>query len=179
MTVSTLRGLASRSSSVGDELDDGAVLVLDLLAFQCRQASQLHLEDRVRLRLGQVEAAHERRPGGIGVGRGADRGDHAVEVVERDLQPLEDVGALLRPGEVELGPPPHDLAPEADVVLEHPLEAKRDRLPVDEGEHVGAEAGLELGVLEELLHDGVRRPVALHARRRSACRPCRFRRECR
>ena len=47
-------------------------------------------------------------------------------------------------------------------MLEHPLEAERHRLAVDQREHVRAEAGLQLRVLEELLHHGVRAPVALH-----------------
>ena len=111
--------------------------------------------------LGQLEALDEVRSRGVDVGGRADRGDHLVEVVERDLQPFEDVRPLLRPREVELGAPPDDLAPIGDVVLEHPLEAERLRLAVDEREHVGAEARLERRVLEELLHDGVRRAVAL------------------
>ena len=98
---------------------------------------------------------------GVDVGGGADRRDHLVEVVERDLQPFEDVGPFLRPGEIELGAASDDVAPVVDVVLEHPLQAERLRLAVDEGEHVRAEAGLQCGVLEELLHHRVRRSVAL------------------
>jgi hypothetical protein len=126
---------------LADELDDRLVLVLDLLALERRQATQLHLEDGVGLDLGELEQLDERARG-VDVRRGADRGDDLVEVVERDLQALEDVRSLLGAGEIELGSPADDLSPIADVVLEHPLQAERLRLAVDEGEHVGAEARL-------------------------------------
>ena len=53
----------------------------------------------------------------LDVGRLADRLDDRVEVVERDLEALEDVGPGARLAEVELGPPPDDLAAVVDVVL--------------------------------------------------------------
>ena len=42
---------------LGDEPDDARVLVLDLLALERGQPSQLHLEDGVGLGLGELEAA--------------------------------------------------------------------------------------------------------------------------
>ena len=36
-----------------------ALLVFDLLAFQGRQAAQLHVQDRLRLALTQIEARHQ------------------------------------------------------------------------------------------------------------------------
>ena len=42
---------------LGDELDDREVLVLDLLALEGGQAGEPHVEDRLGLQLGQVEAA--------------------------------------------------------------------------------------------------------------------------
>ena len=52
------------------------------------------------------------------VRRLADGPDDLVEVVERDLEALEDVGAVARLLEVELGAPTDDLAAPVDVVLE-------------------------------------------------------------
>ena len=63
---------------------------------------------------------HEVRPGGVDVGRLADRLDHRVEVVEGDLEALEDVGPGARLAEVELGAPADDVAPMVDVVLRGP-----------------------------------------------------------
>ena len=42
---------------LGDELDDGEVLVLDLLALEGGQAGEAHVQDRLGLDLGQPEAA--------------------------------------------------------------------------------------------------------------------------
>src|SRR5574338_44426 len=147
---------------LGDELDDAAVLVLDLLALEGGEPAELHLQDGVRLHLGQPEARDERLPRHLHVGRRADGGDHLVQVVEGDLEALEDVGPLLGARQVELRPATHDLAAVGDVVLARILQAQRLGLAVDEREHVGAEAGLQLRVLEELLHDRVRGAVALH-----------------
>ena len=50
--------------------------------------------------------------------RGADQFDHRVEVVERDQQPLEDVGAGLGPAQFVLGAAGDDLALVLDVVVD-------------------------------------------------------------
>ena len=100
-------------------------LVDDLLPLQAGQPLELHVEDRLRLDLAEAEGRHQavarlgRRL------RRADQRDHRVEVVERDLQPLEDVGARLGLPQFELGPPPHHVAPELDEVLEHLDERQR------------------------------------------------------
>ena len=87
------------------------------------------------------------------VGRGADQLDHRVEVVERNQQPLEDVGAGLGTAQLVLGPAGHHLALVDDVVVDKLLEAERSRHSVDQGDHVEAERGLHLSVLEELVQD--------------------------
>ena len=71
---------------------------------------ELHLEDGVGLDLGEAEALHQVAAGGLDVGRLADGADDRVEVVERDLEALEDVGPVPGLPQVELGPPSHDLA---------------------------------------------------------------------
>ena len=124
---------------LGDELDDREVLVLDLLALEGRQAGEPHVEDRLRLQLGQVEPRHQVRARVLDVGRLADRPDHRVEVVEGDLEALEDVRPGARLAEVELGPPADDLAAMVDVVLEDALERQRLGLAVDQREHVHVE----------------------------------------
>ena len=50
--------------------------------------------------------------------RGADQRDHRVEVIERDGQAFEDVGAGLGLPQLELGAPAHDVAAELDEVIE-------------------------------------------------------------
>ena len=103
---------------LGDELDDREVFVLDLLALEGGQAGEPHVEDGLRLELGQVEAGHQVVPRVVDLLRLADRLDHRVEVVEGDLEALEDVRPGARLAEVELGPAPDDLAPVLEVVDE-------------------------------------------------------------
>ena len=107
---------------LGDELDDLEVLVLDLLALEGGQAGQAHVQDRLGLDLGQAEAGHQVGAGRVDVGRLADRLDHLVEVVERDLEAFQDVSPRPSLLQVELGPAPDDLAPVIDVVLQDGLE---------------------------------------------------------
>ena len=79
---------------------------------------------------------------GLHVGRLADGRDDRVEVVERDLEALEDVGPVARLLQVELGAPADDLAAPVDVVLEDRLERQRLGLAVDERHDVGVEGQL-------------------------------------
>ena len=82
-----------------------------LLALEAGEPRQPHLEDGVGLDLGELELAHQPAARRLDVLGRADQRDHLVEVVERDLEAFEDVGALLGLGQVELGAPPHhDLA---------------------------------------------------------------------
>ena len=77
------------------------------------------------------------------------------------LRPFEDVRPIARLAEVELGPPPDDLAAPVDVVLEDLLERQRLRLAVDQREHVHVERELQRGVLEQVVEHLARRGVAL------------------
>src|SRR5256886_2603892 len=145
-----------------DELDRFAVVVVQLLALESREPPELHLEDRLGLRLGETEAlaqlADEQRL--LAFVR-ADELDDLVDVVVRDLEALEDVGALLRLAQVVVGTTPDDFAPVIDVVLEDLLERKRPRLLVDQGEHVEVERRLHSRVLVEIVQNESRVVVAL------------------
>ena len=137
-----------------DQLDDLEVLLLDLRALEPGQARQPHLEDGVRLDLAELELAHEALARGVHVLRAADQGDDGVEVVEGDLEALEDVGALLGLGEVELGAAPHDLLPVAHVLVHQLAQVHHLRPVLHQGQHDRAEGHLQRGVHEELVeHD--------------------------
>jgi len=161
---------------LGDELDHQEVLVLDLLALEGRQAGQAHVEDGLGLPFRQVEALHEVRLGGVGVGRLANGLDDGVEVVEGLLEAFEDVGPVAGLAEIELGPAADDLAAMVDVVLEDRLEGQGLGLAVDEGQHVHVEGELHGRVLEEVVQHLVRVEVALdptrHAGRRCRRSSC-------
>ena len=134
--------VAEDRAQLGDPLGQLLVLLAQLVGLQRGEAGEAHVEDRLRLLLGELEALDQAGLGRLGVGRAADQLDHRVEVLERDQQPLEDVGAGLGPAQLVLGAADDDLALVADVVLDQLLEAERARHAVDEGDHVDAEGAL-------------------------------------
>ena len=95
------------------------------------------------------------------IGRTADQLDDRIEVVQRNHQTLEDVGAFAGAGEIVLGPPHHHLAPVVEEVLEKLLEVEDLRLVVDHPEQDDAEGGAELGELEEVVLHHLGHGVAL------------------
>jgi hypothetical protein len=93
--------------------------------------------------------------------RASDDRDDFVDMVERFSRAEQDVLALLCLAEVELRAALHHLAAVLDEVLEHALERERLRHAVHEREHVVVEGALELGVLVEIIQNGLRMRRAL------------------
>ena len=127
-----------------DQLQQLRELVENLLPLEAGQALQLHVEDRLRLDLRQAELRHQALARLAGILRGANQRDDRVEVIERDLQPFEDVPARFGLAQLELGPAAHDLAPELDEVVDQLDERQHLRPPADDGQHDDAEAALQL-----------------------------------
>ena len=111
-----------RSSLGQDRLEVGdlghqlVVLVLHPLPFERGQPAQLHVEDRGGLHLVDLEQRHQPGPGGLGRLAAADQRDDLVDPVLRLEQRDQDVRALLRLAQQELGPPDDDLDLMDDVV---------------------------------------------------------------
>ena len=120
-----------------------------------------HLENRVRLDLRELERAHEPGARGVDVLGCADQRDHLIEVVERDLESFEDVGALLRLGEIVLGAPADDFAARDDVLIDQAAQREHLRAVVHEPEHDRAERRLERRVHEQLVQHDLRVRVLL------------------
>src|SRR5215211_5966898 len=164
------RRVAEDRPELADELRELGVLLADLVGLHGGEAGETHVEDRLRLFLGELELVYQAGAGGVRVGRGADQLDHRVEVVQRDEKALEDVGAGLGAAQLVLGAPRYDLALMDHVVVDQLLQRERPWHAVDEGDHVHAEAGLQLGALVEVVGDdvGVRAALQLdhdaHAR---------------
>ena len=138
------------------------MLGADFAGLQRGQALQAHVEDRLRLLARELELRDQAVARFVGVGRAADQLDHRVEVVERDQQPLEDVGASLGAAQFVLGAAGDDLALVVDVVVDHLEQAEGARHVVDQRHHVDAEAGLHRGLLVEVVeHDLGRLTAAL------------------
>ena len=152
---------AEDGAQLFDQLDQLGELVEDLLPLQPGQALQLQVEDRLRLDLRQSEGGDQ---AGLGLRRGlrgADQGDHRVDVVEGDAQALEDVGARFGLAQLELDPAPHDLAAELDEVLDHLEQRQHPRPAGDDRQRDDAEGLLELGVLVEVVEDDLADLAAL------------------
>ena len=88
------RGLPKMSCSSAIELDELGVLVLDLLALEADQRAQAHVDDRLRLDVGEAEPRGEFRLGFVGRLARANDLDDFVDVVERDAVAFEQVRAL-------------------------------------------------------------------------------------
>ncbi len=82
-------------------------------------------------------------------------------MVERDLQPFEDVRAGLGLRQLELDPSPHDLAAELDEVLDYLEQRQHLRASADDREQRDAVAHLELRVLVEVVEHDVGQLTAL------------------
>ena len=117
LMISSLKLLALQNGlQLLDQLDDLAVLVLDLLPLQAGEPLEPHVEDRLRLDLRELELLHQPVPGRFDVLRRLDQLDDRVDVVERDDVALEDVRAFLRLVQLELRPPHNHLVPVLDEV---------------------------------------------------------------
>ena len=93
--------------------------------------------------------------------RRADQRDHFVERVERLDQAAQDVGPLVGLAQPVGGAPDDDVELVVDVVPDQLVQPQRAGNAVDDRQHVGAEAGLQLGVLVEVVQHHLGHRVAL------------------
>ncbi len=142
----------------GPHLSQLGFQLLDLEAGELREP---HVEDGVRLLLGELEACAKLPVGVRRVLGTPDDLDHLVDVVDGDLESLEDVLPGLGGIEVELGAPGDHLVPVVDVPVEDVLQVHDLRRAVVEREHDDAEGGLHRGVLVQLVQHHVRDRIAL------------------
>ena len=145
-----------------DRLLELVELVAQLLALELGEPAQLHVEDVVRLDLGELERLrHEPGARRLDVGRAADEGDDRVDHVEGADEALDDVGAVLGLAQPVLRPPGDDLDLVLDVDLDRLGQVEQPRDAVDEREHVHGEARLHRRVLVELVQHDLGVGVAL------------------
>src|SRR3989440_4831287 len=134
-----------------DELAEFLELILELGDLEGGEPGEPHVEDLGRLLLRQLEALAQGRVGRGHVLRLTNDLHHLVDVVDGDLQAFENVLAVLRPLQLELGAPRDDRVTVLDEVLEQLLQSHLLRRAVDQGQHDRAERGLHLGVLVQLV----------------------------
>src|SRR5882672_7494781 len=146
--------------AVLDEAPDVLQLLVELGDLEGGEPRQPHVEDFGRLLLRELEPLAQRRVGRRRVFRLLDDADHLVDVVDGDLEALENVLAVLRPLQLELGAPhDHDVAV-LDEVEQDFLEVQLLRHAVHQGQHDGAEGRLHLRVRVQLIEHDHRDDVA-------------------
>src|SRR5215475_10749793 len=143
-----------------DQLDHLFVLVDDLLPFEGREAPKLHVENRLRLNLRELELVDQPLLGVVRGLRRADQLDDLVDDVDGLLQAFQDVRAA--PGLLQLvvRAVAHDLATEGDELVERLGQVENLRLAVDDREVDHPERDLHLRHLVQLVQDDLRDGVA-------------------
>src|SRR5439155_13107356 len=116
-----------------------------LVALEPREATQPHVDDRLRLTIGELEALLQTLLGRLLVLRLADRLDDGVEVIERDLEALQQMGTIPSTVELIAGATGQHLTAMIDVVLEEGLEVEDKRTAVDQGQRNHAKGRLQGG----------------------------------
>ena len=146
---------------VGDARFEFLRFVDDLLTLEGRETTQLHVEDRLRLDIVDVEELLQSLVGILSRRRPADEGDDLVERVERLEVAAQDVHALFGLAEAVTRAPDDDLDLVVDPQADEAVERQGARHAVDDGEHVGAEVLLQLRVLVQVVQHDLRDRVAL------------------
>ena len=98
-----------------------AQLLLELVAFEPCQAAHAHIDDRLRLLVGQPEAVFEVFLRDRLRFRRADDMDDLVDVVDRDFEAFQDMRALFGAFELKPRPAGDDLLLKGDVLAKHLL----------------------------------------------------------
>ena len=133
-------------------------LLADFEFLELAQVLQAHVEDGLGLHVGDGEALHQH---GLGLILGADDVDDLVEVQIGDEETAEDLQPLLDLGEAVLRAANEHVLLVVEPLDENVLQAEHvgDRA-LGEHVHVEGDAALELGELEEALHQQGRVDVA-------------------
>ena len=127
-----------------------ALLLAQRLLLEPAQIAQAHVEDRLGLPLRQLERAHQL---GLGLVLLANDADHLVEVQVGDAEGRQHLEPILDPGETVAAAADQHVHAVREERLQHLDEAHHPRRALGV-EHVEIErqAGLELGLAEQLLH---------------------------
>ena len=130
------------------------------LDFQSGQALQTHIEDRLRLNLGQAKVLHQPLTRFLGVLGGADELDDRVKIIHRDHQALQDMLSGLRLLELVLCAAGDDVLLVRNIAADQPQQRQLHGLAVRNGDHVHAESDLQVGHAVEMRQHLLRIDVA-------------------
>jgi len=127
---------------IGDGLQDFGILVKYSLPLKISQAAQLHIENRLRLKLAQGKTAHQTGASPIGIFRFADSSDYFVYLVQGNLETFEDMRPGFSPFQVEPGTAGNHLPSEVYVILKRLFKAEHPGLAVNQSQHIDVESRL-------------------------------------
>ena len=144
-----------------DRDTQGGELAVEFFHFQPGEPGQPHVQDGLRLALRQLEGFLQALRRDLGVPRAPDHLDHLVDIVDRDLETLENVGSLVGLLEVERCAAYDHNVTVLDEVLQHLPERKNARHAVDEGQQNRAEGRLHLRMFVQPVQDDLRNGVPL------------------
>ena len=155
---------AERREPLQPQIEDG----LGLLERQPRRAvvrqamagivDQRHHRRHV---LRRPVARHQRVARGVRIGRGADHADDLVDIGDSNRKAHQDVGAVTRLVEQELGAAGNDLFAEGNEDRQEVLQVHHLRPAAVERQHVGGKVGLQRREAVELVQHHIRHRVAL------------------
>ena len=140
------------------------MLHADLVRLERCEPAQLHLQDGVRLDLGETVAILQLLTGRGCVGGGPDQRDDRIQLIEGQQQAQQDVIPFLRLAQQVAGAAFNRLDPEVEKHLKHFAEGEQDRLTVHQRQHVSAEIALQRRQLEQVVqhHLGVSVATQFH-----------------
>ncbi len=104
---------------------------------------------------------HQLRARGRRIGSFSDQRDHLVDIGDGDGKTDQDMGAVARLAQQELGAAPHNLLAEVGEGVNHVLEIELLGTPADQRHHVAAERRLQRREAVELVQHDVRHRLAL------------------
>ncbi len=136
-------------------------LFLELLDLEPGEAGEAHVENRLRLALGQLEPLPQSLAGRLRIPRLTNDLDHLIDVVDGDLESLEHMLPVLGRAQIVLAAAHHDLVAMLEEVLQHLLQRHDPGHPVHEGQHDHAEGRLHLRVLVQLIQHDIRNGIPL------------------
>src|SRR5690349_1096821 len=112
------------------------MLLFDLPALQGCQPTQLHVQNRLRLKLAQIEALDQVLLGDIRILRLTDRLDDCVQIRQGDQISIEDMLTGTGFLQLKVRPPDNDILSVLDKELQSPFQRQRARFSVYQGEQL-------------------------------------------
>ena len=138
---------------LGDAALDVGQLVQNLLLLHAGQALQLQLDDGLGLLFGELEPGDQGFARFARIAGGADQLDDRVEIVERLLETEQEMLALAGFAQLVIGAAPHHVHAVVDEALDAIDQAQFARLAIDDRQHDDAKAGLQLGLLVQIVEN--------------------------